>query len=153
MIEILAIGKLKEAYIRDGVADYISRIARFGRVTVTELPEGVGDGAAAVAAESAAILGKLQKASDTHVVALSPGGREMDSLEFSRMLEARLSEGKGRVCFLIGGSEGLGADVLAAADVVLSFSRLTFPHQLFRLILVEQVYRALKIIHNQAYHK
>ncbi|MBE0467858.1 MAG: 23S rRNA (pseudouridine(1915)-N(3))-methyltransferase RlmH [Candidatus Desulforudis sp.] len=156
-IEILALGKLKERYLDRGVEEYLRRLKPYARVTVTVVPE---TGFSARPAESkkrlvlaaeAERLGRFIR-EDTFLVALDPGGEMLDSVEFSQVLDREALTGRSHFTFVIGGPLGLDDSIRARAHLVLSFSRLTFPHQLFRLMLLEQIYRALKIIRGEPYH-
>lgn len=156
-IEILAVGKLKERYLDLGVDEYLRRLKLYARVTVTTVPEtgfGVRPSESEkrrVLAAEAARVGRLIR-DDTFLIALDPGGELCDSVEFSRILDRETVTGKNHFTFVIGGPLGLDDSIRARAHLVLSFSRLTFPHQLFRLMLLEQIYRALKIIRGEPYH-
>ncbi len=157
-IRIICIGKLKEAYWRDAVAEYSKRLSRFCRLTIVELKEARlpekasrADEEAVKAAEGQAILAKLSPSD--YVIGLEIEGKQMDSPGLADMIDRLGQEGRSDLAFLIGGSLGLSPAVTARADMHLSFSRLTFPHQMMRVILLEQLYRSYKILHNEAYHK
>lgn len=156
-IEILAVGKLKERYLAQGVDEYLRRLRPYARVAVTEVPE-TGFGAWPDEAEKQAVLAAEARRLFRHlrdgacVVALDPEGGMLDSAGFSRWLDQQALAGKSHFTFVIGGPLGLSETILSRADLVLSLSKMTFPHQLFRLILLEQVYRALKISRGEPYH-
>ena len=157
-VELICIGKLKERYWSEACAEYAKRLSRFMSLKVTELKEerlpdkaGPGEERAVIEAEGRAILRALPE--DAFVVALDPRGRTMDSPALAAYLEGLLLRGRSRIVFVIGGSLGLSAAVTARADLRLSFSAFTFPHQLMRVILLEQLYRACKISAGEKYHK
>ncbi len=154
---LVCVGRLKERYWREAAAEYEKRLSRFGRFETVELPD-LPEPANASPAEQAqvcrregeAILAKLREGDI--VVALVIEGRQMDSVALSRRLEELAQTGR-RVVFVIGGSLGLSPDVVRRAQLTLSFSPMTFPHQLARVMLLEQVYRAMKISAGERYHK
>ena len=161
-IDIICIGKLKEKYWTLACEEYEKRLGRFGKTSVWELPESrLADNAspaqeqAVKDAEGKAILAKIESLGrqQAFVFALDPRGKEMRSEDFAEKLSQIALNGKSRVCFVIGGSLGLSEDVRKAADSLLSFSAMTFPHQLFRVMLLEQIYRACKINAGEKYHK
>ncbi len=150
-IHIIAIGDLKEKYLQKACDEYIKRLSRFGHVKITELPEYVGKNGCCPEKEGQEILKHLR---DTeYLVALCIEGKQMDSIAFSGALQTAAINGKSCATFIIGGSDGLWDEVKKRASLRLSFSPMTFPHQLMRLILLEQVYRAFKIMSGQTYHK
>lgn len=155
---ILCVGKLKEAYWRDAVAEYAKRLQRFGPFSIIELadlPEPKNASAAdiqkIIAQEGEAMLAQLKPRD--YVVALCIDGKQRDSLAFADDIARIESSGAARVVFLIGGSNGLSPAVTGRANAKLSFSPMTFPHQLARVMLLEQLYRARKILANETYHK
>lgn len=154
---IVCVGRLKEKYWRDAAAEYEKRLSRFGKfetVEVGDLPEPQNASPALEAQlrqkEGEAILAKLRQ--DDIVVALCIDGRRLDSVELADQLRRYGDTGR-RVAFVIGGSLGLSPEVVARANMKLSFSPMTFPHQLARVMLLEQVYRACKINAGERYHK
>ena len=144
-IIILCIGKLKEKYWTDAAAEYIKRLSKYCVLQIDELKEGEP------LSEGAALLKRLKK--EDYVIALDMAGEELDSEELSNKLEEMMVSGRSRVIFIIGGSDGLSKEVTGRADYNLSFSKMTFPHQMMRIILLEQIYRSFKIINNEKYHK
>ena len=158
-VEIICIGKLKEKYWHDAADEYMKRLGRFAKITVTELAEerlrgsSPADEAAVIKAEGEAILGRLQPGPQSCIIALAVNGKRMSSEGLAEKIAELGLEGKSRIAFVIGGSLGLSQDVLNAADLKLSFSDFTFPHQLMRVILLEQIYRAFKINAGETYHK
>ena len=156
-VRILAVGRLKEDYLRAAAADYAARLKPYLRLEITEVPDLPDPPQASPAAvdkvkeeEAAALLGRLEPAET--LIALDARGQMMDSEELAEFLRPYFARG-GRLAFALGGSHGLGRAVLARADFVLSLSPLTFPHGLARVILLEQLYRAVKIIRGEKYHK
>ncbi len=157
-ITILAVGKIKEKFFADAVYEYVKRLGRYCRIDIVEAAdEKTPDGAGS--REKAIILaregGRIKKhiKDGAYVIALDPNGRQATSEEFAALLKRLGVGGTSRVIFIIGGSLGLDADILKDADERLSFSRMTFPHQLMRVVLLEQIYRAYRIINGEPYHK
>ena len=157
-ITILCVGKIKETYLRDAIAEYSKRLTRYTDLQIVEVAdEKTPDGASA--AEEAKIRrtegGRLLKAmkQDAYNVALAIDGKNLSSEELSGKIDELCVGGVNHICFIIGGSLGLSEEVLKACDYRLSFSRMTFPHQLMRVILLEQIYRAFKIRAGEPYHK
>lgn len=158
MIKLLCVGRLKERFYSDAASELVKRISRYDRLEVIEVsdekaPETLCEKERAIVmdAEGERLLARL--AEGDYVIALTPRGRELSSEEFSQKLESLHGGGKSRIAFLIGGSLGLSEAALARSDMCLSFSPMTFPHQLFRVMLLEQIYRAYKIMKNEPYHK
>ena len=147
-IDIVCIGKLKEKYWQDAAAEYIKRLSRFCKLSVTELPESRSD---SKEEESRDILAHVPKGS--YVIALDVGGKALSSENFAKKISDLALEGRSDICVVIGGSNGFDDSVRKATDFRLSFSAFTFPHQLMRVILLEQIYRAFKINNNEKYHK
>jgi 23S rRNA (pseudouridine1915-N3)-methyltransferase len=157
--KIIAIGKLREIYWQNGVADYARRLRPYTRVEIIEIPAArilgnasPSEGARALAQESEAILDRLKRNAGM-VVALDRNGRALDSRELAEWLRKQIFDGQKEIAWIIGGPLGLSPPVIERADDVLSFSRLTFPHQMVRLMLLEQLYRSFRIIHHEPYHK
>jgi 23S rRNA (pseudouridine1915-N3)-methyltransferase len=151
-IRIAAVGRLKEAYWRAACDEYVKRLGRYATVEVVEVADrdlsmGVDR---AVAAEGADLLRVVPAGS--HVLALEIGGTPRTSEGLAARLAALMLEGKADMVFVVGGSAGLSPDVLARADERLSLSQMTLPHQLCRVVLLEQIYRAFRIIRNEPYH-
>lgn len=144
--------------MRDAVAEYEKRLTRYVKLDVVEVAdEKTLDGASEKEEErirekeGERLLRQIKE--DDHVVALAISGKQYDSLAFARRLDGFALCGRSRVVFVIGGSLGLSEQVLARADEELSFSKMTFPHQLMRVILLEQIYRGYRIIRGEPYHK
>ena len=157
-IKIVTVGKLKEKYLKDGIAEYSKRISRFATVEMIELadektPDRASD------SENAKILDVegnriLSKIGDREfVVVLAIEGKTLSSEEFSKQLEQASINGSSTLTFVIGGSLGLSKEVKKRANLSVSFGRLTLPHQLMRLVLIEQIYRAFTIQQGSPYHK
>ena len=157
-IRIIAVGKLKEKFFDDAANEYIKRLGRFAKIDVVQLnDEKIADNASAgqmrivLKKEADAILSKISPTQ--YVVALCVEGKKMDSPTFSSAISNLAISGKSDIVFVIGGSLGLDDSVKARANLRLSFSDMTYPHQLMRVILLEQIYRAFKIASNETYHK
>ena len=157
-IKIVTVGKLKEKYLKDGIAEYSKRISRFAAVEMIELADEKTP-ARASESENEKILDLegnriLSKIGDREfVVVLAIEGKTLSSEEFSKQLEQASINGYSTLTFVIGGSLGLSPQVKNRANLSLSFGRLTLPHQLMRLVLVEQIYRAFTIQQGSPYHK
>lgn len=157
-ITVVCIGKLKERYWTEAVQEYSKRLSKYCTLTINELKEEKASDNASAAEESAVkdaegrnILKQIKK--EAYVIALEIQGREMTSEALSEEIRSLGIEGKSDLVFIIGGSLGLSDEVLARADFRLSFSKMTFPHQMMRVVLLEQIYRSFKIIRNEPYHK
>lgn len=155
-IKIICVGKLKEEYWRAASAEYIKRLSSYCQIEVVELKEYKikGEGSALEAQvkeeEGKEILSRIDK---EYVITLEIQGKKLSSEGLSEKINTLALEGKGDVAFVIGGSLGLSPEVSKRADMKLSFSDMTFPHQMMRVILLEQIYRSFKIIRNETYHK
>lgn len=155
---ILCVGKLKERYYREAVTEFVKRLSRYGKLEIVEVADEKTPDRASAAVEDdirAREGERLLKAwrEDAHVIALDIAGGKKSSEQFADRLEKLGVMGKSHIVFVIGGSLGLAPAVLEKADERLSFSDMTFPHQLMRVILLEQIYRAFRIIHHEPYHK
>ena len=157
-ISCITVGKIIEKYLTDAVREYEKRLSRYCRLEITELAdEKTPDGASP--AEEAAIReregDRILKAvkEDAYVIALAIEGKMLDSVELSRKIENLGTSGISHITFVIGGSLGLSPAVMKRADYALSFSKMTFPHQLMRVILLEQIYRSFRIMKHEPYHK
>lgn len=144
MIKIICVGKVKEAFHRDAISEYMRRMGKYHKVIIEEVMDSN------MKAEKEAILKKIQP--KDYLVILEIEGKEMNSVEFSQFIDQSLMN-YSNITFIIGGSDGLDDEIKQLADYKLSFSKMTFPHQLFRVILLEQIYRAFKIMHHESYHK
>ena len=157
-ITILSVGKSKEKYWNDAIAEYVKRLSRYCKLELVEVAdEKTPDGASEKLEEQIKrkegqrVLDKIP--ADAYVLALAIEGKMPDSVGLSRKLERLGIEGKSHLVFVIGGSLGLAKEVLDRADEKISFSAMTFPHQLMRVILLEQIYRSYWIMNGEPYHK
>ena len=157
-IQIICIGKLKEKYWQDAVKEYSKRLGKYCRFNIVEVRESLlrgnpsaADEEAVKIAEGQEILSKI-KSSD-YVITLEIKGKGLSSTELAKRIDDLAIMGKSSIVFVIGGSLGLSQEVSRRADFKLSFSAMTFPHQMMRVILLEQIYRSFKIIRNETYHK
>lgn len=157
-ITVICVGKIKEKFYMQAVDEYSKRLSRYCKLDIVELPdEKTPDNASDIVneqikrKEGERILSSIKD--DAYVCALAIEGKMLDSVELSEKIEMLGINGVSNITFIIGGSLGLSEQVLKRADYKLSFSRMTFPHQLMRVILLEQVYRAYRIMKNEPYHK
>lgn len=157
-ITLITVGKLKEKYLKDGISEYTKRLSRFGKVEIHEVAdEKTPDNASS--AENAQIMEKEAQRIQTKikerafVVVLAIEGKSMTSEQFSQTLAEATVKGFSELTFIIGGSLGLSLEIKKRANLLISFGELTLPHQLMRLVLVEQIYRAFMIQQGSPYHK
>lgn len=154
-ITVVAVGKLKERFWTDACAEYTKRLSAFANVKMVEIPDRdpakFGGEDAGRALEGKGILAAIPERS--HVILLDIGGKERSSEEIAGQLDNLMTRGASNITFVIGGSCGVSEDVRARADERLSFGRITLPHNLARVVLLEQVYRAFKIMRGEPYHK
>lgn len=157
-IQIISVGKLKEKYLKMGIEEYTKRMGAYAKMDLVEVsdekaPEqlSLADMEIVKKKEGDRILAKI--APDTYVIALAIEGKMKSSEELANDLESLMTYGKSKIAFVIGGSLGLHDDVMKRSNEKLSFSKMTLPHQLMKLVLVEQIYRAFRIINNAPYHK
>lgn len=157
-IKIITIGKIKENSIKEILAEYEKRLSRYCDISILELEDekelsdSTKDIEKVVNIESEKILKQLEKNNDYKIL-LDINGKELNSVELSEKVVDINNNLNKNIVFIIGGSNGVSDDVKNKVDFKLSFSRLTFPHQLFRVILIEQIYRCFRIINNEKYHK
>lgn len=156
-ITIICVGKIKETYLKDAISEYSKRLSKYCKLNIIELndekiPDKTNDSINSIIKEkeSQNIINNIKK--DSYVIALDLSGKEYSSPNFSKKIES-ISLEKSSITFLIGGSLGLNENVLKLANEKICFSKMTFPHQLIRVFLLEQTYRAFKISNNEAYHK
>ena len=156
-ITILAVGKLKEKYLRDGVAEYPKRLAPFAKLEIIEIAEekmpenfSPAEKEKTLVREGERLLARVPE--DSELIVLDVLGKSLSSEELAAHLGEKMLEGTPNLAFVIGGAFGLSPAVRQAAQLRLSFSRMTFTHQMARLLLVEQVYRAFKILRGEKYH-
>lgn len=157
-VTVIGVGKLKEKYLKEGVGEYAKRLSRFCDLQLVEVEDEQAPETLSAAQEeqikrkeAARILGRLKEGA--FLIVLDVKGVKKSSEEFASTLQSCFNSGRSNITFVIGGSLGLDPELLKKADLRLSFSDMTFPHQLTRLILLEQVFRAFKIIHGETYHK
>ena len=157
-INIICIGKIKENYLKDAINEYVKRLSKYCNINIIEkkkkkIPNNPSEKDSLIIKnkEGEKILNHLKK--DSYIICLDLKGKQYTSEEFSKKLEEIPLNHSSEVSFVIGGSLGIAKDVLDIADELISFSKMTFPHQLFRVLLLEQIFRAFKISNNEAYHK
>lgn len=157
-IRLIAVGKIKERYLKEGISEFVKRMKAYSQVQIIELadeptPEKLSsaemEGVKEI--EGKKILSKIKDGD--YCIALDLKGKELSSEDFAHHLSRWQVEGYSTLTFLIGGSLGLSQEVLKRADYRLSFGKMTYPHQLMRLILMEQIYRGFRILHGHPYHK
>lgn len=150
MIKIICIGKVKEKFYREAIEEYKTRLSKYTKLEIIELPDYNYDIKKTIKGESDNIIKILNK-SDYNIL-LDVKGEEFDSVTLSQKIENTLIS-HSNINFIIGGSYGVSDELKGMCNKRLSFSKLTFPHQLFRIILLEQIYRSFKIINHEEYHK
>lgn len=157
-ITVIAVGKIKEKYLRDAISEYTKRLGRYCKLEIIEAADEKTPDQAGEALEEQIrdregerILKYIRE--DMYVITLEINGKMLSSEEFAAKIESLGLQGKSSLAFVIGGSIGLGKEVQKRSDLALSFSKMTFPHQLMRVVLLEQIYRGYRIIHGEPYHK
>jgi len=157
-VTIVCVGKIKEKFYRDAVDEYAKRLSRYCKFDVIEVADEQTPDKASLAEEeqikekeAGRILAKLP--ADALVCTLEIDGKNLSSVDFSKWMEQAQTYGRSHICFVIGGSLGLHESVRKRSEYALSFSSMTFPHQLMRVILSEQIYRGFRIMHKEPYHK
>ncbi len=157
-ITLITVGKIKEKYLKDAIAEYSKRLSRYCKLEIIEVTdektpdhasESVED---AIRSKEAERIQKYIK-EDAYIITLEIGGKQLTSEELAEKIDKLGIQGVSHIIFIIGGSIGLGREVLSKSDYALSFSKMTFPHQLMRVILMEQIYRSYRIINGEPYHK
>lgn len=159
LIKIIGVGKIKEKFYREAIAEYQKRMSSYNKVEIVEVadekaPETLSEKEVDQVknAEGERILGKIKD--NAFLVTLEINGKALDSIKFAKLIQDEMLDGFGRdMVFVIGGSNGLGDNVLARSNYRISFGKMTYPHQLMRVILMEQIYRAYRIINREPYHK
>ncbi|MBP5623748.1 MAG: 23S rRNA (pseudouridine(1915)-N(3))-methyltransferase RlmH [Lachnospiraceae bacterium] len=157
-IKIICVGKIKENFYKEAITEYAKRLSKFTSFSVIEVSDEKTDEKASLK-ENELVLSKEGKrileqiGNDDYVISLCIEGKSLSSVDFSKKISEIMLNGYSNIAFLIGGSLGLSDEVKKRSDFKLSFSEMTFPHQLMRVILTEQIYRAFKIINNEPYHK
>lgn len=157
-ITVISVGKLKEKYLKEAVQEYSTRLTKYCKLDIIEVPDEKAPENMSAAEEDIVKLKEgqtiLKNIKDgTYVIALAIQGKQLSSEKFSELISGLGLRGKSNIAFVIGGSLGLSEEVLKRADYHLSFSAMTFPHQLMRVILLEQIYRGFRIIKGEPYHK
>ena len=157
-ISIVSVGKIKEKYLKLGIDEFSKRLSKYCKLDIIEVsdekaPENLSEKEMIIVKdkEGKSILSKIK--SSQYVIALAIDGEKLSSEKFARRIESLSIGGNSSLCFVIGGSLGLSDEVLSRADMKMSFSDMTFPHQMMRLILLEQIYRCFRINNNEPYHK
>ena len=157
-INIIAVGKIKENYLKDAIAEYAKRLSAFAGMQIIEIPDekcpenlSEAEKIIILQKEGEKILSQIPKNSFVYVLAID--GKKLSSQNFSENMQNNMINGFSNLTFIIGGSLGLCDEVLQKSDFSLSLSNMTFPHQITRFILLEQIYRCFKIIYNEPYHK
>jgi 23S rRNA (pseudouridine1915-N3)-methyltransferase len=157
-ITIVSVGKLKEKYLKQGIQEYLKRLGNYAKVAIIEVtdekaPESMSEGEmeAVKRKEGMRILSHVSQ--DAYVITLEIGGKMLSSEQLAAKMDELATYGKSKVVFVIGGSLGISREVQERSNLALSFSKLTFPHQLMRLVLLEQVYRGFRILRGEPYHK
>ncbi|MEK3955589.1 23S rRNA (pseudouridine1915-N3)-methyltransferase [Psychrobacillus psychrotolerans] len=157
-IQIVSVGKLKEKYLKMGIEEYTKRLGAYAKIDLVEVadekaPENLSEADMEIVKkkEGDRILAKI--GADTYVIALAIEGKMKTSEQLAGDIESLMTYGRSKIAFVIGGSLGLHEDVMKRSDEKLSFSKMTLPHQLMKLVLVEQIYRAFRIMKNEPYHK
>lgn len=157
-ITLITVGKIKEKYLKDAIAEYSKRLSKYCKLEIIEVADEKTPDNASEAMEEIIRVKEAEKIlkyvkKDAYVVTLEIQGKELSSEEFAEKIERLGIQGTSHMIFIIGGSIGLGEEVLGKSDFALSFSKMTFPHQLMRVILLEQIYRSYRIINGEPYHK
>lgn len=157
-IKLITVGKLKEKYLVQGINEYVKRLGAYGKIQIIEVPDEKAPENLSEAQmiqvkekEGERILGKIKDGE--YVFALAIEGKNPSSESFAKQLEQLQIQGKSQFVFIIGGSLGLSQAVMQRSNAQISFGKMTYPHQLMRLILVEQIYRAMRINHGEPYHQ
>lgn len=150
MIKIITVGKIKEKYLKDAINEYLKRLSKYTKINLIEVPDENFDITKTLETEKKSILKYVSE--KDYIITMEIEGKELSSIEFAKKID-EIQISNSNICFIIGGSYGLSDEIKKMSNFKLSFSKMTFPHQLFRLILLEQIYRAYKINNNESYHK
>ena len=152
MIKIICVGKIKEKYWSDAIKEYSKRLSKYTKLEIIELEDDANDDEKiSLNNEKDKILKNIKK--NDYIITLEIDGEMLDSISLSKKIDNLLTMGHSDITFVIGSSYGLHNEIKQKANLSLSFSKLTYPHQLFRVVLLEQIYRSFKIINNETYHK
>lgn len=156
-VTLVCIGKIKEKFYKEAISEYLKRLSKYINLEIIELPDEKAPETLKPAEEEIVKINEgkriLKAVKGSVIIALAIEGQKMSSVQFSNFFSDNMVNGKSSFCFIIGGSLGLSREVLKTADYLISFSDMTFPHQLMRIIFLEQLYRANRIIKNEPYHK
>ena len=144
MIKIICVGKIKEKFLRDAIEEYMKRLSKYHKINIIEIMDSNKK------TEATEILKKIDN--KDYIITMEIEGKELSSTELSNLIDKTFITNP-NITFIIGGSDGLDDEIKKLSNYKLSFSKLTFPHQLFRVILLEQIYRSFKILNNETYHK
>ncbi len=150
MIKIICLGKIKESYLCEAIKDYQARLSKYTKLEIIELKDETGSPKEILKKESIEI--KKHLTDKDNIIILDIDGKSLNSEEFSKLINDELTYNS-NITFIIGSSYGLDNEIKKLTNKIISFSHLTFPHQLFRVLLLEQIYRSFKIINNESYHK
>lgn len=149
MIKIVCVGKIKEKFLSLAISEYLKRLSKYTKIDIVQVADEA-NAEKALKVEGEKILSKIKP--DEYVIALDISGESISSIEFAKKIDGVFNN-YSKLTFVIGGSYGLSSLVKKRSNYLLSFSKMTFPHQMFRVILLEQIYRAYKINNNESYHK
>ena len=157
-IKIITVGKIKEKFMRAAIDEYTKRLSRYCKLEIIEVadektPDNASEKEEEAIKEKEGVKVRSYIKDTDYVIALDLSGKDMTSEQFSKKIESLGLEGKSNIVFLIGGSLGISSETLKRADMKISFSKMTFPHQLFRIMLLEQIYRGFRIMKGEPYHK
>ena len=149
MIKIVCVGKIKEKFLSLAISEYLKRLSKYTKIDIVQVADEA-NAEKALKVEGEKILSKIKP--DEYVIALDISGESISSIEFAKKIDSVFNN-YSKLTFVIGGSYGLSSLIKKRSNYLLSFSKMTFPHQMFRVILLEQIYRAYKINNNESYHK
>ena len=152
-IKIIVVGNIKEKYFMDAICEYQKRLSRFASVCVVEVEEVLPSSKTSIEKIKEAECAKLEKQLEGYVIALDKGGELLTSEDFAGVIDKSFMAGNGKISFVIGGSYGLTNEFLSKVNKTVSFGKITYPHQLIRVLLFEQIYRAETILNHITYHK
>lgn len=153
MIKLLTVGTIKEKYFNEAIAEYIKRLSRFCKFEIVEVPEYLPNSRCTTEQIIEVESWNLEKKLEGYVVIFDLKGKEISSEGIAELITDCANSGNSKITFVIGGSNGISSKLLNKADMVIRFGKITFPHQLMRVVATEQIYRAMTIINNTKYHK
>ncbi len=151
MIKIICVGKIKEKFYKDAILEYMKRLNKYTKIEIIEVDDVSSDNKEISMSKEASLIEKHISEKD-YIISLAIEGKEYSSIDFSKKIQD-INLINPNITFIIGGSYGIANSIKEKSNLLLSFSKLTFPHQLFRVILLEQIYRSYRIMNNEAYHK